>query len=214
MAKDASPQNSDEDTSVNQKTQVVHSEHLTATHTYEPFTFARSLEMSTYRGRIGHQFLGPYRALLLPGVWLVMLQYGGLVGGIVTISTIGPQLLSAPPYLWGQNAGLINVGGLVGSSLGAAYTYIVADRSLTRQAHRAAHGLSEPEARLPTLIPGLCLATTGLWVFGFCAAYPSRVGWLGLEVGLGMLTFGLMQVPSIGFNYVSLFNEIIINVLR
>ncbi|KAK5067123.1 hypothetical protein LTR16_009960, partial [Cryomyces antarcticus] len=131
-----------------------------------------------------------------------MLHYGGLVGGVVTVSTIGPQLVSQPPYLWGQNAGLVNVGGLIGASLGAVLTYVAADRSIKRQAKHESHGFGEPESRLPILLPGLLLATTGLWVFGFCAAHPGPGRWVGLEVGYGMIAFGVMQIPSIGFNYI------------
>jgi len=62
--------------------------------------------------------------------------------------------------------------------------------------------MAEAEARLPLIIPSLFLATTGMWVFGFCAGHPSPNAWVGLEVGYGMICFGLMMVPSVGFNYV------------
>ncbi|TKA80577.1 hypothetical protein B0A49_00629 [Cryomyces minteri] len=168
---------------------------------FQKFTLSRSLKIGVYRGNAVEKFIAPYLTLRLPGVWLVMLHYGGLVGGIVTVSTIGPQLVSQPPYLWGRSAGLVNLGGLVGTILGAVLTYVTADRSIKRQAKRESHGFGEPESRLPILLPGLFIATTGLWVFGFCAAHPGPGRWVGLEVGYGMITFGLMQVPSIGFNY-------------
>ncbi|KAL4864252.1 hypothetical protein BDV12DRAFT_205841 [Aspergillus spectabilis] len=171
-------------------------------HEYESFTVTRSLKTGLYRGGVAQHFMAPWGTLRFPAVWLVMLHYGGLVGGIVTISTVGPQLVTAPPYNWGANAGLINVGGLVGSIAGAAFTFYLSDHVLKRQAKRHTHGLSEPEARLPALFPGLFLATMGLLTFGFCAQYPKSLGWLGLQFGYGMLTFGVMQVPSIGFNYI------------
>ncbi|EKV04277.1 hypothetical protein PDIG_16340 [Penicillium digitatum PHI26] len=169
---------------------------------YEPYTFASSLKVGLYRGGLLQHFMAPWKTLRFPAVWLVMLHYGGLVGGMVTTSTVGPQFVSAPPYNWGANAGLINVGGFVGSIAGAAFTFFLADYVMKRQALRQSNGLSEPEARLPALIPGLFLATMGLLTFGFCGENPSKVGWLGLQFGYGMLTFGVMQVPSIGFNYV------------
>jgi MFS family permease len=173
---------------------------------HKPYTFARSLSIGVYRGGLAHQFVAPYRTLLFPGVWMVMLQYAGLVGGIVTISTVGPQLVSVPPYLWGANAGLVNVGGVVGTVLGAVFTYLIVDRSLTAQAKKEAHGYGEPETRLQTQFPGLIMATFGLWIFGACAANPAPGRWVGLEFGLGMVCFGLMQAPSVGFNYVSLYH--------
>lgn len=85
---------------------------------YPPYTYMRSLRLITYRPGIVQKFIAPYKAMRLPGVWLVSLWYAGLVGLVVTTSTIGPQLVAAPPYLWGKDVGLISVGGLIGASLG------------------------------------------------------------------------------------------------
>lgn len=169
---------------------------------YRPYTFARSLGFRSPSGSLLPKLIQPWRTLALPGTWVVMLHYAGLVGGIVTISTVGAQLVQQPPYLWGANAGLINIGGLVGALLGYAYTHAMADGQLKRRARSDALGLSEPEDRLPTMFMPLVVATCGFFVFGFCAQYPGGSRWAGLEVGYGMLSFGLMQVPSIGFNYV------------
>lgn len=169
---------------------------------FKPYTFIRSLGMGVYRPGLTRKLIGPFLTLWLPGVWMVMLQYAGLVSGIVTISIVGSQLVSEPPYLWGQNAGLINIGAMIGTFLGALYTYLVADRVLTHQAKHENHGYGEPEIRLVTQFPGLAFATFGLWIFGACAKNPAPGRWVGLEFGYGMLTFGLMQAPSVGFNYV------------
>lgn len=86
--------------------------------------------------------------------------------------------------------------------MGAAFTYVTSDARLLGQAKHEGHGFAEPESRLPTSFPGLFIATSGLLVFGFCAQNPGPKVWVGLEVGYAMLSFGLMQVPSIDFNYV------------
>lgn len=168
---------------------------------YAPYSFMRSIGFRRPPGGVLHNFMKPWRSLALPGTWVVTLQYGGLLGGVVTISTIGPQLVAKPPYLWGNNAGLINVGGLVGIVLGAVYTYLVSDARLRAAVKQ--HHFVEPEARLPTMFPALFIATAGFFVFGFCAQNPGPNRWVGLEFGYGMITFGLMQAPSIGFSYVS-----------
>lgn len=175
---------------------------------YRPYTFARSLGFarpSTWGHGVVYHFVQPWRTLALPGTWVVMLHYGGLVGGIVTISTLGPQLTAAPPYLWGANAGLINIGALIGSLIGAAYTYFVSDAKLKQDSSKDDFGLAEPESRLPTMFPALAIATGGFFAFGFSAQNPGGSVWVGLQFGYGMISFGLMQVPSIGFNYVSFF---------
>ncbi|WAO92645.1 MFS domain-containing protein [Fusarium falciforme] len=169
--------------------------------TYKPFTIAQALGFNRPRGSLARQFLQPWKTLALPGTWVVMLHYAGLVGGIVTISTIGSQIVAQPPYLWGANAGLINVGALVGTVVGYLYTHMLADVSLVKKANTKRHGVAEAEDRLPTLFFPLAVATCGFFVFGFCAQYPGSKQWIGLEVGYGMLSFGLMQVPSVGFNY-------------
>lgn len=167
------------------------------------FTYAQSLGFRRPRGNLLRLFWQPWRTLALPGTWVVMLHYAGLVGGIVTISVIAPQLLAMPPYLWGQNAGLINVGGLIGTLVGYIYTFVLADSRLKSQAKHQGHGLAEPESRLPIMFFPLFIATAGFFVFGFCAQNPGGDRWAGMEVGYGMIAFGLTQVPSVGFNYVS-----------
>ncbi|KAL4995068.1 major facilitator superfamily domain-containing protein [Aspergillus recurvatus] len=169
---------------------------------YQDFTFLRSLKLYAYHGNLGKNFLAPWLTLRLPGVWLVMLWYAGLVGGVVTLSTVGPTIVSYPPYNWGRNAGLINVGGVIGSFLGAVATAALADRAIVTRKMIKDGEFSEPEARLPVALPGLFLATTGLWTFGFCAENGSPKMWVGMQFGIGMLAFGLMQAPSVGFNYV------------
>ena len=170
---------------------------------YKPHSFISSLGFGRPQGRLLHHAVQPWRTLALPGTWVVMLHYAGLVGGIVTIATVGPQILAMPPYLFGENSGLINVGGLIGIALGFPYTSLLADSLLKRQAKAKRRGVAEAEDRLPTLFFPLAVATGGFLVFGFCAQYPGGNRWVGLNAGFAMVAFGLMQVPSVGFNYVS-----------
>jgi MFS family permease len=103
---------------VDTKEVVVIADSPTLSPSYPPYSYMRSLKLITYRPGIVQKFIAPYKTLRLPGVWLVSLWYAGLVGLIVTLSTIGTQLVAVPPYLWGKNVGLINVGGLIGAFLG------------------------------------------------------------------------------------------------
>jgi len=169
---------------------------------YAPYTFMRSLKPFNYHGGIGRKFLAPYLTLRLPGVWLVSFWYAGLVGAIVTISMVGAQIVSIPPYLWGSDAGLINAGAMVGAALGCIYTYFLSDFTTKRLAKKDLHGFSEPESRIITAIPSLAISTAGTFIFGFVAQNPSPKGWVGLQVGYAMVAFGLMQAPSVGFNYI------------
>ncbi|KAI8653394.1 MFS domain-containing protein [Fusarium keratoplasticum] len=169
---------------------------------YPSYTIARTLALHRPRGKLLPQFLRPWLTLKFPAVWVVMLHYAGLVGGVAAISVVGIQLVASPPYLWGANAGLLQIGALIGSLLALLYTYISSDSGLKRRAKHETNGLAEAEDRLPAMFPCLAIATAGFLVFGFCGQHPSQHGWVGLEVGFGMLAFGLMQIPSIGFTYV------------
>jgi hypothetical protein len=167
-------------------------------------SYVKFLRVGLYRPGFLNQLLGTFKTLRLPGVWLVMFWYAGLVAGVVSISSVSPVIMAMPPYLWGANVGLINVGGVVGIFLGFFVTATFSDRIIFWQSARSTNGYLEAESRLPIAIPGLFLAVTGLWTFGFCGDNPSPHMWIGMEFGLGMLCFGLMIVPSIGFNYVCL----------
>ncbi|KAK5130175.1 hypothetical protein LTR08_002429 [Meristemomyces frigidus] len=160
-----------------------------------------SLKIGLYRGEFLKHLLGPWRSLAFPGTWMVMLHYGGLLGGLVTISVVGPQFLAMPPYLWGNNVGLLGLGGFVGCILGGIGTYFTADLLVKRLAKKESHGLAEPESRLPAMFPALFLSTMGILMFGMCAANPSPHAWAGIMVAYGMVGFGITQIPSIGFSY-------------
>lgn len=184
------------------ETTTVEDVELATSRVPHPWSYVQSLKCGMYNGNIARHFAAPWLSLVFPGTWVVMLLYGGLVAAIVAMSTIGPILLAQPPYLWGSNVGLVSLGGLVGVFVGGAITFFTADWLVTLRAKRESNGLSEPESRLPALFPGVILAVTGLWTFGFCAANPSKNAWAGLAVGTGMVAAALTQVPSIGFNYV------------
>lgn len=175
--------------------------------TYPPFSFLRSLRFSPNRGHALHHFCKPWSALRLPATWIIMFQYGGLVGSVAVISTVGPQVLSRPPYRWGEHAGLLFVGALVGIVLGGLWTGLVADWMVKWRARSQESGFAEPEARVGVVVPALVVATCGLLVFGACAQSPgdNALGWVGLEAAFGMVSFALAQVPSIWFGYVSFF---------
>jgi MFS family permease len=144
------------------------------------------LKVQKYQGNAFQKFSASWKTLRLPGVWLVMFWYAGLVGGVVTITTVGPTLIASPPYLWGNNAGLIMTVGVIGALLGFIATNLSADRVIIARSRLPGKSVIEPETRLLIAIPGLILATTGLWTFGFARRIRGRriCGWacsLGLQ---------------------------------
>ncbi|KAL6705092.1 hypothetical protein ACN47E_007351 [Coniothyrium glycines] len=108
---------------------------------YPPFTYLRSLKIGVNRHGLTQNFLNVFRTLRLPGVWLVSFWYAGVVGAMVAMSSSGTNFVSQPRYLWGKNAGLVNVGGLIGAVLGGLYTYLIVDRLTKRHAIRNKDGI-------------------------------------------------------------------------
>ncbi|EMC95506.1 hypothetical protein BAUCODRAFT_123934 [Baudoinia panamericana UAMH 10762] len=178
-----------------EKINIAHVEIQSSPAPNDSFPIGQQLKVGIFRGNVIHHCVAPWLPLVFPGIWVVMLHYGGLLGGVA------PQLLSMPPYLWGNNVGLINIAGVIGTFLGGAATYFVIDRQVTRTAKHERDGLAEPESRLPIMFPALFLAVTGMWTFGFSAQYPGAHTWAGLAVGFGMVSFSITQIPSVGFNY-------------
>ncbi|KAJ6103021.1 major facilitator superfamily domain-containing protein [Penicillium sp. IBT 16267x] len=158
----------------------------------QPAQFSRLMRLYTFQGgsTFVPNFLAPWKTLRLPGVWLAMLWYAGLVGGVVTITTVGPTIVASPPYLWGKSAGLIMVGGIVGSILGFVATSLGSDRVLTTKK----------------------VLSGGQFVFAACddrfvdfwilCSTIRSTHVVGMEFGLGVLCFDLVQAPSIGFNHI------------
>ena len=179
------------------------SSHVTARTRYRPFTFSRSLRLGMNRGNTRYQFTRPWSTAQLPTVWIAALQYAGLVGSMCAISLVGPAVLLAPPYFWSIDASLLSVGALIGVLWGAVYSYFLPDLRVKKMAMKHDHGHAEPEARIPVILPSLALATAGLLVFGFCAEYPAKYQWVGMEFAYGMVGFGLVQVSTVWFSYVS-----------
>ncbi|KAL4861941.1 hypothetical protein BDV12DRAFT_203510 [Aspergillus spectabilis] len=175
----------------------------TLEHSPSPSNLWQALRFGTYRPGFLQELIKPVYTVRLPGVWVPTLQVAALLAGVVTMSTAGPQMLAVPPYSWGANVGLFNLGGLVATLLALLFNYLILDRVIQRRANRQSDGLIESESRLPLCAPGLFLATTGLLTFG-CAAHSGGSAWAGLVVGNGMLTFGLVTVPGIAYTYVSI----------
>ncbi|KAL4863665.1 hypothetical protein BDV12DRAFT_189503 [Aspergillus spectabilis] len=165
-------------------------------------TFWQALRFGTYQTGFLRELIKPIYTVCLPGVWVATLQVATLVAGVVTMSIVGPQMLAVPPYNWGANVGLFNLGGVVAMLLALITNYLILDYVVKRQANRQSDGFVESESRLPLCAPGFILATVGLVVFGLCAAHDGGSAWAGLVVGNGMLTFGLVMVPGIAYTYI------------
>lgn len=140
---------------------------------------------------------------------LIILQFpnvawSGFIYGInlswynVLNATASP-VLSAPPYNWSTSqVGLIYLGPIIGAALGCVWSGVIADR-LTLMLARRSRGIREPEQRLWPLALSAILSCAGLIIWGVGAQY--NVGWAGLAIGLGVLTFSVVTGGSIALSY-------------
>jgi MFS family permease len=65
----------------NEKGGVQHNESAVGTQYQGSFSFAQSLKFGLYRGHVLRHFIAPWKTLVFPGTWVVMMHYGGLLGG-------------------------------------------------------------------------------------------------------------------------------------
>lgn len=116
-------------------------------------------------------------------------------------------ILSSAPYNW--SAGLVGtayIAPIIGAAFAAVWSGIIADKFAIYLARRN-NGVREPEHRLWPLAVSGVISTAGLITWGVGASYG--VHWIGLEFGLGMLSFGCITGGSIAISYnIDCFKEI------
>ena len=119
---------------------------------------------------------------------------------IVIISTLSPQLLSPPPYLFTSiGLGLTNLA----STVGVIAAYPIAGPLtdwVSQYMRRRNGGIHEPEHRMLSLIFPFLICPPGLILFGYMVA-QGRTFYLA-AIGLGMQASGIVMVPSVVISYV------------
>lgn len=108
-------------------------------------------------------------------------------------------VLSAPPYNWSAALiGCVYTGPIIGAALAAAWCGPGADRFALALARRNG-GIREPEHRLwPLLVSGV-ISAAGLILWGVGAHH--HIHWMGLVVGLAMMTFATVTGGAIAVSY-------------
>lgn len=190
----------------------------TKTNTSSSFPPAQSYlqKLSLFHPKPGHPTVRQtltmtYRPLLILFLF-PLTTWSGFLYGInlcwynVLNGTASP-ILSSSPYNW--SAGLIGtayIAPIIGAALAAVWSGVIADKFAIFLARRNG-GVREPEQRLWPLAVSGVISTAGLITWGVGASYG--VHWIGLEFGLGMLSFGCITGGSIAISYnIDCFKEI------
>ncbi|EXJ83491.1 hypothetical protein A1O1_07114 [Capronia coronata CBS 617.96] len=116
-------------------------------------------------------------------------------------------ILNAPPYNFSaQSVGISYLSLLIGCIVAWWWAGWAGDEIAIRLARRN-HGIREPEHRLWLLMFSGTLATAGLILWGVGAAH--QIHFMGLIIGLGMTSFGIVSGGSTALAYdVDCFKEI------
>ncbi|KAL2818726.1 MFS transporter [Aspergillus cavernicola] len=134
-------------------------------------------------------FLEPISIAWRPAVLYSSLTYGFILGSVITVSTVSPQLFGAPPYLFSE----IDLGLL---SCASPLTDIFA-HFLDRR-----HGnVHHQKHRLPALVVPFVICPPGIICFGYSVARHAH--YMIPAVRSAMLSSGLTLVPSITMAYIA-----------
>ncbi|KAJ6020724.1 hypothetical protein N7540_006228 [Penicillium herquei] len=145
-------------------------------------------------------FVLPFPLLLVPGVLIASIMYGVVLGGIVAISTLAPNIFAPPPYLFTPaDLGLFTLGSFVGVVVAWPIAGPLTDL-LSRWMRKRNNGVHKPEHRLPALILPFLVCPIGLIVFGYTVAREQH--YLRPAVGSAICAAGLALVPSVMLSYV------------
>lgn len=129
----------------------------------------------------------PFIALFtLPAVLFSGIQYASGVVWLTIMSSIISRIFPLPPYNFNpQQAGFMNVGPLIGNTIGAVYGGFLGDRSILHFSRRNC-GYYEPEMRLYILHLPVIFMCGGLVMFGLTISrvciYPCAAESIGLTL--------------------------------
>ncbi|KAF7719710.1 Uncharacterized protein PECH_008896 [Penicillium ucsense] len=142
----------------------------------------------------------PFPLLLVPGVLIASIMYGVILGGIVTMSTIVPAVLSPPPYLFSSaQLGLFMLSSFIGVVIAWPIAGPLTDL-LSRWMRKRNNNMHKPEHRIPALIIPFLICPIGLVIFGL--TFARHESYVTAAVGQAISAAGLTLVPSVMLSYV------------
>jgi len=141
----------------------------------------------------------PLMMLVFPQVLFSFFAYGLTTSWLVVVGGVLAQLFSGPPYNFSVSSiGLVSIGALIGSIVGAFTTGPLADWVVKIMSRRN-QGIYEPEFRLVLIIVTLILG--GLSFFGFGWSLQVQDPWIGPVIfyGLQYFSVGFMTIAVYGY---------------
>ncbi|PYH74266.1 MFS transporter [Aspergillus vadensis CBS 113365] len=156
------------------------------------------------------QFSLPFRFLCVPIALFATIAYGIFLSGIVLISAISPQFLSAPPYHLSSSAiGVYTLSSFLGIVIGypiaGPLTDLLARWAATHRRHTTTttttiNNTHHPKDRMPALIVPFLIAPPGLILFAYAIAREKSL--YVSATAYAMQAAALVFVPSVTMSYI------------
>ena len=132
----------------------------------------------------------PWKLFAFPIVEYAAFVVSWSASSFLTINLTQSQNFAAPPYNFSsQSIGFMNFAILVGAIIGLVTNGRLSDFIAARATKRN-RGIREPEMRLPTLIPYVCLMLLGNFIVAF--GYERKWDW---KVRVQICTLSLHRLP-------------------
>ncbi|OJI86660.1 hypothetical protein ASPTUDRAFT_199175 [Aspergillus tubingensis CBS 134.48] len=153
------------------------------------------------------QFSLPFRFLCVPIALFATIAYGIFLSGIVLISAISPQFLSAPPYHLSSSAiGVYTLSSFLGIVIGYPIAGPLTDllsrlvATHRRNTTTTINNTHHPKDRMPALIVPFLIAPPGLILFAYAIAREKSL--YISATGYAMQAAALVFVPSVTMSYI------------
>ncbi|KAH6689821.1 major facilitator superfamily domain-containing protein [Plectosphaerella plurivora] len=173
--------------------------------TFQPRTWKSDLTILTHKVRPS-EFLRCLRQIgivfLFPHVLWVAINNGIFQGIDVSIMMTYANVLTNPPYNWGNTTvSLIQLGQIAVAAMCLPLIGTMGDWFIRFVARRN-KGVHEPEYRLVTMILPLVMATILTVIYGYAIAEPGRFHWFAIVLTVNAYLFILLSASTAGTTYV------------
>ncbi|KAL2782580.1 major facilitator superfamily domain-containing protein [Aspergillus keveii] len=145
-------------------------------------------------------FVQPLSLAGRPAIFYSSLTYGIMLGSVIAVSTLSPQLFSPPPYHFSEiSLGLLSSASFIGLLLTFPVAGPLTDKLACLLDTRS--GEHRPRHRLPALIAPFLICPPGIICFG--SSVSRHHHYVLPALGSAMLSTGLTLVPSVTMSYVA-----------
>ncbi|KAK6430289.1 hypothetical protein LTR95_013557 [Oleoguttula sp. CCFEE 5521] len=140
----------------------------------------------------GKLLLRPFPLFFHPGILMMMLIQGMMIGWTVLIGIVLAAIMLGPPLFFDEvKTGYMYSGAFIGALLGFLLAGVLSDSS-AKWMTRLNKGIYEPEFRLVLVIPQLIFGCAGLYGFGITSSNTPVYGWFWPDFFFALEVMGMV----------------------